>query len=1776
MENILHPFPGGTNRNFEAINDVYDHIALNNARNLVNNAYECQFALTKEQHALLQSMIAPRVLKYASKLQNNSHPIAASLTHMAYQRYNKISEQLFKKHQITAIDIGGSYEQSRNKKIHCCTKITNPREHSRYQQALFRSADITDIQLYYNNNVFPICSNGAENCKFKSPYAFSVNANYDIEFKDIIRMFDNHSIMIYDIAMFLPAILIDKQLNLPTDYYKCRAEGDEIIFSLGDHSLNYVHNYKTWRRYLTHTCIKTMNYTIVIEIVDNIRDFCFLRFTRVMNIPAYINRFGTFAKALSTAADIIKTQYYTAEKHKLIRTIPISKVYGDYYLLPDLISYIQGHINQHNLCRKMVLIQREFTDNVMKWALGATDDQYKYNSFYTWARSQSAALTYDPKNLNMTIFHGINVDINEYDNIVQNLFVYCAIRRFRRTQDVAALFKQIKKEANRWPVVRNLIKIYHSFADAMGLQTASILKNNHESCSELEKERCFKIYNILDVKIKPITDITYRMTFNSIRFADNGAMIVNYDDEQNIDPEFEEGEERELTLQENIDNNLVQKYRNGQCAYEAMTTFMRQNDNKLAIKHTYTNTDINNWLRSTKYEITDAVSRAILLSTSVDNSTIKATMDRILNMQLDEKSTWLSDVELGFMAYLNGYNLTINDIAKKEKWMYITKNRTNVMTLNYNKNHWSCERRLIGGYIADEKIEGPVSLDKADTTIDFKVVNNRYGLKAKMSDLLDYIYDNTLIRNSQTMVDISCAPGVLATLALEEGMHVYLYEYQGDNAFKMTNKKLITQKYNDVKTLNVSKNKPNDLYIFDNYAHLLEDAILLKYVNRLITKYDGYDIINFEATEKVLNQFAIKRFFMSEKTKGSSGEIYVYLEKDHTKITERTSYNPTELLVSKEDRDINEHRRIRDDEATNTRSDRQDRLAGHFQDLVRVTSNATLLAEISELHNWEVIKGAPEEFQIKAILGVGGSAKSQRIIKDKINSDYMISPILNDFSETYVTFMNRWQKATLPMKPTSIIIDEAFAMDGRYLAYYAAYAHQNEIEVYLAGDTEQIRPWHNDQIRTKNAVEIMDGSHYIWESKRIIGGAAELLKNKMPDLTTTNGGELILSSNKESLKAFTKEGKDMIICFTQYVKKLLTEQGLRVITAHESQSMTIGKVLVYCGDITDIHREERFRYAYVALSRAKNRLILYGSDSEQSILLTILGSNIEEANKFAQIEQINDTQLIETTTLNYEKEEIEVDRSPINVDMVEQILDKTILKTNNNDRTNIITRLKILPKVEVKCKINIDHISKDYVEVKGVSLSNNNYVKKDFSKDSLATVQTLFTRYGNIKRISSHFEELKQGLSKFINIKALENYKVERTDILRHSVDYLINLQKKLTGEDDHHYANLQELLCERSETLERANLVDEYMVLIDDFINKVDNKRKNVSQLETDWHDKHSSVINFIMKKQDKHILTHGKDADYKAGQGVSAWSKIMNIMFAGYSRALQEMLLKNVKPNVKLAYNESDEQISKFAASYGRYYYDKQYINTDNDFSEMDSSHAESSVKLEMLLYKLVGMPENMLNMYLSMRKRWMMSYMNNDGITKLWNDWLQHSGQPLTLAGNTLLNMAAVGAFIELGEVLYAMFKGDDSHIRSTRSKQKQGIKTTMEKDYGYKFKVCNPQVSEFIAYFVTPHGFYPDVLRRVTKTISKTYENAEQWEESRINIIESIKCVTNNQHLQTGSRMASTHYCSQNIVISSGEIDLIYNYLSQLSKMTYEKLDFTKCREVLINYTKNFHY
>nr|WAY16450.1 nonstructural polyprotein [Hepelivirales sp.] len=1739
MSLIVKPFPHGNEHDFHSINQEYDRLAIRSAKNINSNPIVVPFRMTIDEHALFAELIAPQIFVYGEELKEHPHPIPALLHKIAYEQFEKTAFQMKKKYNTNSIDIGGNFE--RKKDTHVCAKITSNRELSRYLQAALRSSDECLVGFYNskNQNDFKmglVCNKGAEKCNFHAPYAYSVNANYDITFEQIAQMFQMHKIITYDVAMFLPSQLLDRRFNINSGFYNVMSDpngfkSNKLVFSLNDYSFAYSHDYDNWRRYLTTTYIKCKNFSITIEITKSYKDFCFLRFTRVKN-------------------------FMLSNEEKLIRVIPTKKLYGDYYIIPNIRKYFTNFFKIGDLYRDIQLIQKEFVDGVMKWANGATDDQFKYNSFSTWCRSQSQMIQFDPTGLNLAVIKGLKTDIENYEQIVCNLFVLSAIKRWHRTKFISKAFNNIKS-ISKSKVIRLCTQVLKrtigTLMDVFRDLPIQYAIEHHNDPSALMP----KVYNLINCELIPLQELVYAKT---VKFGD----IELIDDENDLHIATIKNEDLNIKTQEIYQASV---YTEGQCGVQAFDEFYKHKLDKSLVLIEYDDNMIDEFKKN-KYLVCTKEGKTEMSFTENE-------LQRIEKKRLNRESTWLETSEMLFIAFINKLNIRIitneNSIV-----MVVNKDVTefNTIIIDFKNNHWSYARNR-GGYKVIANISEPHTIKKIEETSYYQLlnttINTKERMKLKMEEIYRYILNNC---PNSPIVDMTAAPGTFYDIAKKNNRQISAYSIDEGNTHKGEKEIKYYKKYAEIEFVK------NAIYFFDfplseKTADLITYFKLNKAYN-LLAKFDAFNEDSIKQHNIMIKNFESCSYFYAENSKNTAGEIYVL----YTTGIIAPSVNSTVVnkMIKESINDKDEQNYVKLKKYHNHKVLDTERFKDHAIITVDVTSVKEFINKNSQFIPKTDVKYNEIKYKIPIINGAAGSRKTQGVLHTKCTCDYIVSPIRNNSHEnsTYITFIANLLNDKLPQKPNSVIIDEFNAMHPSAIAYYIYLKEAGFIKnIYLMGDSYQIK-YYNYFADTTEIVVTDD--HYLSVTYRSPQDAANYASNLIKKKITSSS-KIVKSFEFVEYTALEKINVNKMydgICFTQSMKEILARMNIKCITAHESESMTLRNVNLFVQDLQRITCNERFRYAYVAITRHTDRIVVYGQSNELHVFMNLLGHNVENQLMITNVPLVNDTHILSEPSVDIMKERIETDKTSIPVALVEQILSNAVLQTNNRD-PEIEVKPLVLPSVNVgNIKINEAHLMKQTIETVGNKLALGTYVNKYYSKDSIDTVSTMLKRYANRKVMAEQQKTLLNGLYKFVDQHKLLKPN-SNSEIWKHFTDYLIELQKKLQSKSKE-CEDINMLLKETSdeEIKQIANELKSIMnstitvINMPDDINNTEKKIKSLNELEAQWDNKYTMYVNFIMKKQDKHLSNHGKDFCLKAGQGVSSWSKILNIIFCAYSRVLTEKLFHAAKDNVLIAYNKSDAELSNFFSKFKEYYGKSQYVNLDNDFSEMDTSHGRSAIENEMLLFASTGMPYHLQQYYWSMRHKWVMSYQNSDGNSKIFGEFMQHSGQPLTITGNTILNIAAVGATIDIKHMLYAAFKGDDSTIRAINIKVKKTEKDYLYTELGYKFKIVQPRVSEFIANIITPDGFFPDVIRRTQKVVSKIYEDEQSWEISRINIKESVDTVLTNEQFIIGSQVAHIHYRDNNINISPENIRILYTYLKQLSTSNYEKLDFTKTKKFITQY------
>jgi hypothetical protein len=520
-----------------------------------------------------------------------------------------------------------------------------------------------------------------------------------------------------------------------------------------------------------------------------------------------------------------------------------------------------------------------------------------------------------------------------------------------------------------------------------------------------------------------------------------------------------------------------------------------------------------------------------------------------------------------------------------------------------------------------------------------------------------------------------------------------------------------------------------------------------------------------------------------------------------------------------------------------------------------------------------------------------------------------------------------------------------------------------------------------------------------------------------------------------------------IMTFTQQTKGWLASRGYNSMTIHEAQGLTFQNAGLYL-DNNEYALCARSRgHFIVSLTRHTHQLKIF-TDKENFISLI---PNLLEGPDSVMYEPVN----IETLF----KEPIECPTPVVSgTHGVEDVLDKVTLGQTDRER---IQPMEIPIEADTTGQIGeiVDKVDRE----ESIVMKGKSYAHITKISDQQMTVNTLMTRYA--KKVFAEEdaytgEQLIQLLQTWIFGEGEANWpQIKQDDLDFHTLDALLTMYKRNTLKDTH--AFMEDGDDEKTFFLKQQCKVKTAEIDIDEPEPKMNGMYKG------------------------------------KVGQGVSAWAKPMNRFFGPIVRAMQDAfseVLIGSRNETIFAYNASEKSFDDFFKTVSGF--DGETMCAD--ITEFDSTHSEATIDFEGRLMVLMGIPENVVEIYKSLRQTWTL---NTFAGHRLAGKTKQHSGQPSTLFANSLVCLLVNISMLNREQILngdYAIaIKGDDSFIRSKtgpinaaviEAKLKMNATVTSDQEHA-------PQ---FINNFVTPFGLVPDVIRLAAKVKSydsRTHNNSK---------------------------------------------------------------------------------
>lgn len=826
-------------------------------------------------------------------------------------------------------------------------------------------------------------------------------------------------------------------------------------------------------------------------------------------------------------------------------------------------------------------------------------------------------------------------------------------------------------------------------------------------------------------------------------------------------------------------------------------------------------------------------------------------------------------------------------------------------------------------------------------------------------------------------------------------------------------------------------------------------------------------------------------------------------------------------------------------------------------------------------------------------VSVGGSGKTATIRKNMFIggdryavNDCIISPIrhekIDSVSEfTFHTFLGCNRKFR------NIFIDEAFRFCKAYISF-VQFLHPDS-HIHLMGDNNQIHG--HDPLKHLNDSDFVSfqGNYANNTTLRMPIDAALIASSLLGQKIDTKSvvARSVYSVITDDKFDFSTLPRFKTITHTNDQSNYLRGLGLDSGTIDNSQGHTYPFVNFVLSekDLSDMG-SNRLQYLYTAVSRHTRCLVVYGTSKVIDQILEIKGTTIDMTLELAGIPVVNDILISpKRAVVPQAPAKPIVDHCINTIQGVQMILNKYIAPTHHNLAANTLgIRVPMIARPAAnRVVIPLTALELKQVNINGHRIANSSYCMYSFSKDKFYSMQSQIARY--TKKTPKNDAKLFDGFLKFCKYDRKEiaaNFTPKSSDLLFHAKEYLIALQKKFPEK----YSNLFDLFDSKGDRVDQNELLDlakkdgrnrtdifddeVIMNLFDVILSDAASKNpfgfgslksSNFAEKLAKIEEKHNDLaeffpfsknkIQFFMKKQAKYTGAKDFDIKFKAGQGVSAWSKVYNVFFSAFARYFNDVLPKLVKDNICIATGYSDSKLANFFKQYSADIA-SDFINVDSDFSEFDTSHGPDSIAAEEELYHLFSFNTFVIYAYIAARRKWVqINLMDTSAVTNT-GEWYQHSGQPLTLISNTYFNMCVIGYVFVFEFLVYAAFKGDDftSCCRAFSYTQVPGSKDVLAK-LGYSLKVKSGQVAEFISYIITPCGLFPDLIRRTARVVSAIHSNLAEWLETRRNLADCLNVVSDGTSFSVGIQYAVRHYNTIGIDVTAGELSYLFSYLRSIS-------------------------
>lgn len=388
-----------------------------------NSALHLPFNANFGEREKIQAAFTPQVFAFNSREPARSHAVAATGLYLAQEELRrKVANQQH-------IEVGTVATALADQGKHSCLLIDG-RDEARLHKVIANptvSKEVRDISrgLLLKNNTAKACSQGVENCDYRSPIAIANHCYFD--FDSLPTIFRKHDINIMYLALTMPKTVEELDSSFDDAYdigFHTRGETTTMYFT--DGALAYQHPTKLWKDWMTRNISRSATGAVLVENYRNygrVRMFCCTRMTKSVTASKCV---PVLKEGMVQILDVLQDYKRTAN---VLCASPREEALA----------------TLKQTCRSFYL-PRTVYDNAIAFGVVRQDTNFKREQIATYVKSTSSQIIIGGANVRTA--HPIQA--GDFASIVSLLFLKACIERQLSTKSIGQATKTLQLRSTLW------------------------------------------------------------------------------------------------------------------------------------------------------------------------------------------------------------------------------------------------------------------------------------------------------------------------------------------------------------------------------------------------------------------------------------------------------------------------------------------------------------------------------------------------------------------------------------------------------------------------------------------------------------------------------------------------------------------------------------------------------------------------------------------------------------------------------------------------------------------------------------------------------------------------------------------------------------------------------------------------------------------------------------------------------------------------------------------------------------------------------------------------------------------------------------------------------------------------------------------------------------------------------------------------------------------------------------------------------------------------------